>query len=182
MNFVEPIRDLDLLENICDYLQKTNVRNFILFNMGIYSGLRISDILKLKVRDVKDKNYISMREKKTGKQNRIKINPILKKYIKEYTQDKEPNEFLIKSRNGYNKPIDRARAFQILKDIAQIFNIESLGCHSMRKTFGYHYYKQTKDIATLQKIYNHSSPSITLRYIGIVQDEIDKAFDNFRYF
>ena len=64
MNFVEPIRDLDLLENICDYLQKTNVRNFILFNMGIYSGLRISDILKLKVRDVKDKNYISMREKK----------------------------------------------------------------------------------------------------------------------
>ena len=52
----------------------------------------------------------------------------------------------------------------------------------MRKTFGYHYYKQTKDIATLQKIYNHSSPSITLRYIGIVQDEIDKAFDNFRYF
>ena len=63
-----------------------------------------------------------------------------------------------------------------------MFNVDCLGCHSMRKTFGYHYYKQTKDIALLQKIFNHSSPAITLAYIGIDQDRMDRAYTTFRYF
>ena len=51
----------------------------------------------------------------------------------------------------------------------------------MRKTFGYHYYKKTKDIALLQNIFNHSSSAITLRYIGITDDLLDKAYDNIEY-
>lgn len=50
----------------------------------------------------------------------------------------------------------------------------------MRKTFGYHYYQRTKDVATLQEICNHSSPKITKRYIGIRQDEIDESLNDFR--
>ena len=49
----------------------------------------------------------------------------------------------------------------------------------MRKTFGYHHYKQYKDVVILQKIFNHSSQSITLRYIGIEQDDIDMSYQNF---
>jgi len=49
----------------------------------------------------------------------------------------------------------------------------------LRKTFGYHFYQQTKDVALLQELFNHSSPSVTLRYIGINQDKIDQAYDNF---
>lgn len=49
----------------------------------------------------------------------------------------------------------------------------------MRKTFGYFHYQQYHDIAMLQAILNHSSPSITLRYIGISQDEIDQSYSNF---
>lgn len=45
----------------------------------------------------------------------------------------------------------------------------------MRKTFGYHYYKKTKDIGTLMNMFNHSAPSITLKYIGISQDTMNKA-------
>lgn len=182
MNYVEPIRDLNVLENMCDYLKKNNERNYILFITGIYTGLRISDILTLKVKDLKDKRYITMREQKTGKQKIIEINPILKKEIEAYCSDKEPNEYLIKSRVGYNRPISREQAYKILRDTGDIFDLESVGTHTMRKTFGYHYYKQTGDVVTLQKIFNHSSPSVTLHYIGIVQDDINKAYRKFKYF
>ena len=54
-----------------------------------------------------------------------------------------------------------------------------IGTHTLRKTFGYHHYKKFKDVALLQKIFNHSSPAITLRYIGIDQEEIDESYNNF---
>ncbi|MDM8127021.1 site-specific integrase [Paraclostridium benzoelyticum] len=192
MNYVEPIRDSEILSNMCLYLKENNDRNYVMFLLGIYTGLRISDILKLRVKDVIDltnkkdkrriKKQIILREQKTSKQKIIKINPILKEPLEEYVQDKEMYEYLIKSRQGFNKPISRKRAYEILKDLGEIFDVESLGCHSMRKTFGYHYYKQTKDIALLQKIFNHSSPAITLAYIGIDQDRMNKAYTTFRYF
>lgn len=192
MNYVEPIRDSETLSNMCLYLKENNDRNYVMFLLGIYTGLRISDILKLRVKDVIDltnrkdkrriKKQIILREQKTSKQKIIKINPILKEPLEEYVQDKEMYEYLIKSRQGFNKPISRKRAYEILKELGEIFDVESLGCHSMRKTFGYHYYKQTKDIALLQKIFNHSSPAITLAYIGIDQDRMNKAYTTFRYF
>ncbi|MBO8430908.1 site-specific integrase, partial [Spirochaetes bacterium] len=55
----------------------------------------------------------------------------------------------------------------------------NIGTHSMRKSFGYHHYKQFKDVAMLQMIFNHSSPQITLRYIGINQDQIDNSYRQF---
>lgn len=192
MNYVEPIRDSETLSNMCLYLKENNDRNYIMFLLGIYTGLRISDILKLRVKDVIDlsnrkdkrkiKKQIVLREQKTSKQKIIKINPILKEPLEDYVQDKEMYEYLIKSRQGFNKAISRKRAYEILKELGEMFDVDSLGCHSMRKTFGYHYYKQTKDIALLQKIFNHSSPAITLAYIGIDQDRMDKAYATFRYF
>lgn len=72
-------------------------------------------------------------------------------------------------------------AYKILRELTDYFDLESIGTHSMRKTFGYHYYKGTKDVATLQKIFNHSSEAITLKYIGITQDSIDEAMTNFEF-
>ncbi|TKI26261.1 site-specific integrase, partial [Bacillus mycoides] len=65
MNFVQPIRDPEQIQHIKEYLRENNERNYILFVMGINTGLRISDILKLKIGDLKG-SHISMREKKTG--------------------------------------------------------------------------------------------------------------------
>lgn len=182
LNFVEPIRDLDTLENMCSYLKKTNERDYILFMTGIYTGLRVSDILKLRIRDVKEKRQIVLREKKTSKQKFIEINPILKRALRDYVEDRDPDEFLIKSQKNYNRPISRERAYVILKELGEMFNVAHLGTHSMRKTWGYHYYNQTKDIALLQKIFNHSSPAITLHYIGIDQDRMDRAYKTFKYY
>ena len=67
MNTVEPIRDMDLVMDLADYLKSNNERDYVLFMFGIYTGLRISDILKFRVRDVKGKDAVYIREKKTGK-------------------------------------------------------------------------------------------------------------------
>ncbi|EKS4344833.1 site-specific integrase [Clostridium botulinum] len=179
MNFVEPIRDTQKVRDIQEYLKRTNERNYILFITGVYTGLRISDILKLKVKDVKGKRFIYLREKKTSKQNIIEINKLLEKEYKWYCSDKELDEYLIKSREGVNKALSRVQAYGIIKNVGKDFGIENLGTHTLRKTFGYHYYKQRKDIGTLMKMFNHSSPAITLRYIGIIQDEMNKARRNF---
>lgn len=182
MNFVEPIRSPALVEDIANYLKKENERNYIMYLIGIYTGLRIGDIVKFKIGDVKNKNYISIREQKTGKQKIFEINPILKRAIENYIYNKDPDDYLIKSREGYNKPLSRSMAYRILQEIADKFGLENIGCHTLRKTFGYHFYLQTKDVVTLMKIFNHSHPSVTLRYIGIEQESINAAMKKFKIF
>ena len=58
--------------------------------------------------------------------------------------------------------------------------MDSIGTHTLRKTFGYHFYQKYKDLALLQELFNHSAPSVTLRYIGINQDMIDDAMREFK--
>lgn len=183
MNFVQPIRDPDLVKDISIHLKEQNQRNYIMFLLGIYGGgLRISDILRLKVKDVMSRRYIILREKKTKKQKAIILNTILRRALKEYIESAglKPDDYLIKSREGGNQPLTRSMAYKILRGTAADFGLENIGTHTLRKTFGYHYYKQTHDIVTLQKIFNHSHPSITLRYIGIEQEQIDNTIDKFR--
>lgn len=182
MNFVQPIRDKDIVQDIAEYLKQKNERNYIMWMMGIYSGLRISDILLLRVIDVLNKQYINIREKKTGKQRYFEINPALRKALNQYCQEKRPEEYLIKSREKGNKPITRSMAYKILQDAAAHFDIDNIGTHTMRKTFGYHFYTQTKDVVTLMKIFNHSTEAYTLRYIGIEQEAINEAIKRFKIF
>ncbi|HOO12111.1 MAG TPA: site-specific integrase [Bacillota bacterium] len=182
MNFVQPIREPELVQDIANYFRKQNERNYIMFLLGIYTGLRITDILNLRVRDVKNRNTIVIREKKTRKQRTTEINPVLKKALSSYIEGKDYNEYLIKSRRGRNKPISRSMAYKIMRQVADEFGLEGIGTHTLRKTFGYHFYKQTKDVVTLQKIFNHSHPEVTLRYIGIEQENINTAIRRFRIY
>jgi integrase len=185
MNTVEPIRDYELIEAILDYLKKWDERNYIMFCIGIYAPMRISDILRLKVVDVRNKTYISKREKKTGKEQMIPINPILKKILDDYIYELSDHDYLVPSRqcnrNGYYGPISRQQAYNVMTKIAKEFNLEKIGCHTLRKTFGFHYYQQTKDIGILQDIFKHSDVSITKRYIGLTQEMKNDAIKNFRY-
>ncbi|PHF80064.1 integrase [Bacillus toyonensis] len=147
--------------------------------MGINTGLRISDILKLKVGDVQG-SHISMREMKTGKQKRIQITSALKRELKWFSEGREIGEYLLKSRKGKNRPIGRSMAYKILKSTAAEFGLDEIGTHTLRKTYGYHMYMQTKNIALLMEIFNHSSEKVTLRYIGVNQDAMDKAMSRFK--
>ncbi len=164
MNFVEPIRDTEKIKAVHDELLKQNPRDALLFSFGIYTGLRISDILKFKVKDVIGNSY-NIREKKTKKQKIYDFNNNLKKEINQYIANMDPDEYLFKSREGKNKSITRQRAYQVIKKACNDNKIYNVGTHTLRKTFGYHAYKNKKDVALLMDIFNHSNESITLRYI-----------------
>lgn len=181
MNTVEPIRDMDLVLDVADYLKVKNERDYLLFMFGIYTGLRISDILKFRVRDVKDKDAIYIREKKTGKEKRFPVNEELKPIIANYIRGKRDYEFLFKSPNFPNKAISRQQAYNILSEAGKTFGISAIGTHTLRKTFGYHMYQQTHDAVTIKEILNHSDISVTLRYIGINQDNKDKAIEGLTF-
>lgn len=186
MNTVEPIRNMDDIYDISDYLKIHSERNYILFMFGIYSGLRISDMLKFRVRDVRDtkgkiKEYFYIREKKTGKEKRMRFHSDLKIILKDYVKGKPDYEYLFLSRKGKNKPITRQQAYRVLRDAANKFGLDSIGCHTMRKTFGYQLYNKTRDGITIKEILNHDDLSTTLRYIGVNQDRKDKLIEEVSY-
>lgn len=179
MEFVEPIRDRETIEKVKRILKEDGIRNFLLFLLGINSGLRISDILRLKIIDVKNRDYIEIKEKKTGKYKRFPITNSFKNTLIEYIADKNPDEWLFPSQRGEH-PITRIQAYRIInKACAKAGITERIGTHTLRKTFGYHFYYETKDVALLQNILNHSAPSVTLKYIGINQDIIDSSLHAF---
>ena len=176
---VEPIRDKEKIEIVKRILRENGSRDYLLFLMGINSGLRISDILKLKVLNVKDKKYIELIEQKTSKYKRFPITKSFKKELDEFIVGKDNDEWLFASQRG-NKAISRIQAYRIICNACVGAGITThIGTHTLRKTFGYHFYQENKDVALLQKIFNHSSQQITLRYIGIEQDQIDYSYSNF---
>ena len=179
MEFVQPIRDTKQLEKMKDYLAKHNQRDYVLFVLGINSGLRISDLLKLTVEDVKGKDRITLREEKTNKAKDFPLSNGQKKLIADYLKQQGlTTGSLFPSRKG-GTPISRIQAYRVINDAAAHARVkEAVGTHTMRKTFGYHAYKKGIDICTIQKLLNHSAPSVTLRYIGITQDELDNVYLN----
>lgn len=175
MNTVQPIRDLGKVNDIYDYLSNQNKRNGLLFAFGIYTGLRISDILCIKVRQVRNQKYLSIRERKTGKEKNIRLNQFLKEKIDEYIADMKNYEYLFYGEKK-TKPMTRQQAYNILSKAAEKFGVGSVGTHTLRKTFGYHMYQKTHDVALLMDVFNHDDPSVTLRYIGVNQDTKDKLY------
>lgn len=188
MRRVEPIRDKDDIKRMQDYLREQNERNYVLFMVGLYSGLRISDIVPLKVRDVVG-THIEIKEKKTNKTRRFPISPRLNKVLNNYINTNELKEYdyLFPSRKHSKidgikiTHIQRKAAYTILKNAGNHVGLMNIGSHSMRKTFGYHFYNQTHDVVTLMELYNHSTPDITLRYICHKQDELDSKMLSFDY-
>ena len=180
---VQPLRTskeiLDMLEALT--MSKNNAeRNVLLFKIGISTGLRIGDIVKLKVSDVKGKSSFKILEGKTKKERTVHLNAIMAE-IADYTEGMNEAEYLFPSRKG-DSHISTTQAYRILTNGADLIGRKDIGTHSMRKTFGYHYYKKTHDIVTLMNIFNHSDQSITKRYIGITEEEVADTLKDFRLF
>lgn len=176
---VQPIRSLQLLEDMKWSLKKwCGERDYILFLLGINTGLRVGDLLQLKKADIKGKKKLTVREGKTQKKRVIHLDNIYEE-LNAYIESLENIEWLFPSRKG-NQPISRIQIYRQLNKAAKMVDIpEGIGTHTMRKTFGYWHYKQFKDIAELQKILNHTHPEVTLRYIGITDEGIENNLKNF---
>ena len=178
MTTVEPIRNKKDIKKVERLLSQQSKRDLLLFVIGTNCGLRISYIMNLNVGDVRNKTYIQIVEKKTGKFKKFPINAKLKPMIDDFCKGRRDKEPLFKSHRG--RRLDRVTAYYLIHNACKSVGLdEKIGTHSMRKTFGYHHYQLFKDVVLLQKIFNHSSPQITLRYIGIEQDQIDYSYNNF---
>ena len=177
-HIAEPIKSKRNIKTIEKYLKDHNERNYVIWVLGLNSGLRVSDILSLNVSDVVDKTHITIIEKKTQKRKSFYINQKLSGVLKSYTLGRNINEPLFLGNRG--KRLDRKQVYRFIIDVCNKVGIKSkVSTHTMRRTFGYHHYQQYKDPVILQKIFNHSSQRITLMYIGITQDEIDLSYKNF---
>lgn len=178
MNFVQPIRDTETIEEIKQFLLERSYRNYMIFVVGINTGLRIQDILKLKVKDFQG-DYLVLHEMKTGKRKIQKLTPVLQRELKKYIEGMDKQDYLFPSRQGKGKPIKRDMAYKIMREAADELDLIDIGTHTLRKTFGYQLYRKTKDITLVQKLLNHSDKSITMRYIGMDQDMMDAAMSDF---
>lgn len=185
---VYPIKDKKKIALIKKILIKENrERDWIMIAIGINTGLRISDILQLKVKHVRNKNRINgIKSKKTKKTIDIIINKNLREELNSYIKGKKAEEYLIKTTNQengevVNKPISTTQAYRIMKYIEDKAKIkENLGTHSLRKTFGYNLYK-IKGIAIVQATLQHETQLDTIRYIGVEDEEIDNGIENIKY-
>lgn len=179
---VEPIRNKKKIKQMYQYLNRKDSKYGLLFKFGLNTGLRISDILPLKVKDIFNNNgefrdYLVLIEKKTGKEKKIKLNDALRKTIKAYVKNNQLSfeHYIFASRKGNH--IGRVQAYRVLKEAADIVGIENFGTHSLRKTWGYWTYKISRyNIGLIMDTFNHSSQSITLRYIGMNQDQKDELY------
>lgn len=176
---VQPLRTEQEIDDMEYSLRRwCGERDWFLFIVGINTGLRVSDIVPLKVGDVRGKSYVIISEGKTKKARRVSLKPIQQE-IEAYTRGMDPDDWLFPSRKGSGH-ITTTQAYRALVKAGEMIDRKDIGTHTMRKTFGYHHYKRNKDVATLQEIFNHSAPSITKRYIGIGQDEIDESLEGFK--
>jgi len=183
MNTVDPIRDMDKINEIIDYLKENDSpRNYLLFTLGVNSALRISDLLGLKVKDVVDEDFnikdnIRLRESKTNKEKTYSLSNGAKEAVRYFLDNKdvELDDYSFESQST-NKPINRTWAWVLINRWTDMFDLPgNYGCHSLRKAWGYHALR-TYDapIEMIQAKLNHSSPAVTRRYIGIEDEEISE--------
>ena len=181
---VEPITSLKDIKNIKRLLQD-KPRDLLLFVLGCNAGLRVQDLLALRIKDLKGKKVgdrVVVREKKTGKENVIVINQEIADCFKSYMEAVEPEDehFVFRSRKGVNYPISTFRVTGLVKEWAEAINLTgNYGAHTLRKSFCYiqriHFGVSWE---VLSKRLNHSSPSITRRYIGVQDEEVESILLN----
>lgn len=174
---VDPIRSKRDIWRIVQWFRERDLDKYeLIFIFGCYTGLRASDIVSFQVKDLYNKNRAVIREVKTGKVKVFELQKQLQERINFYVDKHqlEPDDFIFGGRG--DKEIDRSQIYRYMNRACTELHIDAnIGTHTLRKTFGYHHYKQFKDVALLQKIFNHASPDVTLIYIGITQEEIDKS-------
>ena len=181
---VEPIKNIKDINKIKQYLLgKKNKRDYCIFVVGINVGLRAGDLLSLKISDVTDRitifDEVSIKEQKTGKNKTFTLNKSAKEAIKLYLSEQsfiDLNDYLFKSRKGGHLGVRPLH--HIIKSTLKELGIKgNYGTHSLRKTMAFHRYQNKVPLETIQKMLNHSSSAITLRYIGITKEVITDCYN-----
>lgn len=195
-----PIKDTENVLDIQDYLlansqrEQEGLRNYVLFVVGITTGFRAGDLVKLQVRDVKEairsgeflilegkkKNAKNIREK-NRKPRSAEILPSVAKILRDYIKDKQDYDYMFPSRKG--GPIGVQAVSNILKDAGEYFGLRNISAHSMRKTYAYKIFRDNgNDILAVKELLGHSSIEETKLYLGLDRDlyhRYSKALNDF---
>ena len=184
MAATEPIRDKNQLKALSEYfLKRGQLRNYVLVVLGAHTALRISDLLRLKWVDVYDKErgdfraHVTITEKKTGKTKTIALNKHAVNALRLHFPHQR-GEFIFVSNRKNGKAISRIQAWRIIHGAVLAVGIAGkIACHSLRKTWGYHAWtSKAVSPVVIMDIYNHSSYEVTRRYLGVAQDDLDRAY------
>lgn len=186
----EPLRNKRQLKAFLSYMKdsssvrtKGRLRNYALAKVQLNTALRISDVVPLKVSDFMHpsgnfRKYINLKEDKTSHNQRIAINETLKDTLRPYINELQLryNDYLFPGRSK-NKPISKTQIQRIYQEAATVLHIDDFNSHSLRKTWGYNAYKETKNIALIMQVYGHTSVKQTMKYIGITQSDKDQLYN-----
>ena len=159
MTVSSPIKDINTIEQIKDLYKKKNMyRDLLLFELGINTGLNLKSLLALKVKDLKNKHYLTDGTKTFALNSRIKV------LIDKFIVNKKSEDYVFQSKFG--KQLDRTAVFSSFKNICMELALpESISVASWRKTFAYHHYKKYKDLSYLQWLFNQTTVTLTLQFI-----------------
>lgn len=182
----DPIRNKHHIREMAYYYLKSGkLRNHLLIVLGIYSGLRISDLLRLTALDVYDfttrqyRTHLTLIESKTGKLKCIALNKHAIVALENClgSTPASPEAFLFQTKRKRHAAIGRTQAWRIIKEAAKAVGAAGrISCHSLRKTMGYHAWKMGTPAVLLMDIFNHTSFDVTKRYLGIAQDDRDQVY------
>ncbi|HBF3900450.1 tyrosine-type recombinase/integrase [Clostridioides difficile] len=177
----KPIKKQQDVLDIQDYLRYKSYRNYVIFVLGITTGYRAGDLVKLKVREVKEAlkrqeftiwegkkvNSKNIREK-NRKPRTVEIRPKVVQILKKYTRNKKDYEYMFPSRKKDYPYIGVAAISKILKEAGEYFGLYDITAHSMRKTYAYKIYIDSgKDIVAVKELLGHSSIEETKAYLGL---------------
>ena len=175
----------DAMNLIHKLVKDGNYKMSLLIAIGCFTGLRISDILSLRWKQILNVSEFTITEKKTGKRRTIRLNPELQRHISDCYEHIHPigvESPILVSQKGTTFSVQRIN--MILKELKQKYRlkINHFSCHSLRKTFGRQVYNMNSDnselaLVKLMELFNHSSVSITKRYLGLRQEEILETYD-----
>ena len=182
--------DWDDFKSLISKLERDKEYKFcLLFSIGVFTGLRISDLLQLKFSQFEDAEILTIQEQKTKKVRKIKINPDLKVIVERVRLKMgvvDLGTLIFVNKYG-TKPIDKSYVNVKLKEILKQYNIHVDGnasSHLFRKTLGNRVLRlnnySNESVILLMDLFSHSSPSVTKRYLGIREKEIYDVYDSIR--
>jgi integrase len=178
--------DWDDFKSLIGKLERDGEFKFcLLISVGVFTGLRIGDLLNLKFCQFQG-DILEIQEKKTGKTRRIKINPDLKKLISRLQEKLGTGDGAYMFLNRYGtKPIDRSYVNVKLKEIFKKYSLHvegNVSSHLFRKSLGNRVMKlnngKNEALYLLMDMFSHSSPAVTKRYLGIREREIFSVYDS----
>ena len=179
----------DKLQSLTQKLERDGDLKFcLLITIGMYTGLRISDILSLRWKDLLEKESVEITEKKTGKVRKISINPMLRETVSRLSSKINhfnPEQYIFLNKYA-KKTISRQfvnwKLKELMKKYEVVKNIKGVKSHSLRKSFGRRVWenneKSEKGLIMLNEIFDHSSIKTTKIYLGIREKEIMDVYQN----